>query len=68
MFQEGIILLRKKYKWSVISVSTQTSFFQNKVSVNSSMSIDPYQIILRQEKLQEPEQKISGILVFRVLR
>ena len=41
----GYNFAAEKYKWSVISVSTQTSFFQNKVSVNSSMSIDPYQII-----------------------
>jgi hypothetical protein len=41
----GYNFAAEKYKWSVISVSTQTSFFQNKLSVNSSMSIDPYQII-----------------------
>lgn len=34
-----------KYKWSLISISTQTSFFQNKLSVNSNVSIDPYQIV-----------------------
>ena len=34
-----------KYKWSLISISTQTSFFQNKLSVNSNVLIDPYQIV-----------------------
>ena len=34
-----------KYKWSLISISTQTSFFQNKLSINSNVSIDPYQIV-----------------------
>ena len=29
----------------MISVSTQTSFFQNKLSVNSSLTIDPYKTI-----------------------
>ena len=34
-----------KYKWSLISISTQTSFFQNKLSINSNVLIDPYQIV-----------------------
>lgn len=34
-----------KYKWSLIWISTQTSFFQNKLSINSNVSIDPYQIV-----------------------
>ena len=34
-----------KYKWSLISISTQTSFIQNKLSVNSNVLIDPYQIV-----------------------
>lgn len=41
----GYNFAAKDHKWSLISVSTQTSFFQNKLNVNSSLSIDPYQTI-----------------------
>ena len=31
-----------KYKWSMISINTQSSFFKNKLNVNMSMMLDPY--------------------------
>lgn len=34
----------EKYKWSFISVSTQSSFFKNKLRLNMAMSLDPYRI------------------------
>ncbi|MEG0761414.1 MAG: putative LPS assembly protein LptD [Chryseobacterium sp.] len=35
----------KTHPWSVISINGQSSFFDNKLSVNTSLSIDPYQIL-----------------------
>lgn len=35
----------EKYKWSVFSVSAQSSFFNNKLNVNSSLTLEPYQIV-----------------------
>ena len=31
-----------KYKWSMININTQSSFFKNKLNVNMSMMLDPY--------------------------
>lgn len=33
------------HKWSPISLNTQTSFFNNKLNVNSNMTIDPYKTV-----------------------
>ena len=35
----------KTHPWSVISVNGQSSFFDNKLSVNTSLTLDPYKII-----------------------
>lgn len=35
----------KSHPWSIISVSGQSSFFDNKLSVNTSLSIEPYKIL-----------------------
>ncbi|AQX12101.1 hypothetical protein BAX94_15685 [Elizabethkingia meningoseptica] len=32
----------EKYKWSLISINTQTALFKNKLNVNMAMSLDPY--------------------------
>ncbi|SDE46582.1 putative LPS assembly protein LptD [Riemerella columbipharyngis] len=34
-----------KFKWSVFSISTQSSFFKNKLNINTSLSLDPYKIV-----------------------
>jgi len=33
-----------KNKWSLISINTQSSFFENKLRVNMAMALDPYRI------------------------
>lgn len=33
------------HKWNVISINGQTSFFDNKLSVNSSLVLDPYETV-----------------------
>lgn len=38
----GYNFAAEKYKWSMINVNGQTSFFDGKLSVNSSLVIDPY--------------------------
>lgn len=35
----------KTHPWSVISVNGQSSFFDNKLSVNTSLTLDPYKIL-----------------------
>jgi len=35
----------KTHPWSIISVNGQSSFFDNKLSVNTSLTIDPYKIL-----------------------
>jgi len=35
----------EKYKWSNFSFSGQSSFFDNKLSINSQLTLDPYEII-----------------------
>lgn len=34
----------EKYKWSVFNISSQSSFFNNKLSVNTSLTLEPYEI------------------------
>lgn len=34
----------KEYKWSYISINGQSSFFENKLTVNTTLNLDPYQI------------------------
>ena len=41
----GYNFAAEKYKWSVFSVNAQSSFFNNKLNVNSSLTIEPYQIL-----------------------
>ncbi len=41
----GYNFAAKNYKWSVFSVNAQTSFFENKLNVNSAFTIEPYQIL-----------------------
>ncbi len=41
----GYNFAAEKYKWSVFSVNAQSSFFDNKLNVNSSLTIEPYQIV-----------------------
>ncbi|SEG14130.1 LPS assembly outer membrane protein LptD (organic solvent tolerance protein OstA) [Halpernia humi] len=35
----------EKYKWSVFSINGQSSFFNNKLNVNTSLVLEPYQIL-----------------------
>lgn len=35
----------KSHPWSIISVNGQSSFFDNKLSVNTSLTIEPYKIL-----------------------
>lgn len=35
----------KSHPWSVITVNGQSSFFENKLSVNTSLAIEPYKIL-----------------------
>lgn len=35
----------EKYKWSNFSFSGQSSFFDNKLSINSQLTLDPYEVI-----------------------
>ena len=35
----------KTHPWSVISINGQSSFFDNKLSVNTSLTLDPYKIL-----------------------
>jgi len=37
----------EKHKWSMFSISAQTSFLDNKIRANMSMSLDPYKIEFR---------------------
>lgn len=34
-----------EYKWSMINISGQTSLFENKLSINSSLVLDPYKVV-----------------------
>lgn len=49
----GYNFAAKTHPWSVISVNGQSSFFENKLSVNTSLVIDPYQILFA------PDQEIG---------
>jgi len=35
----------KDHPWSIFSINGQSSFFENKLSVNTSLSLDPYKIL-----------------------
>ncbi|WP_379968772.1 putative LPS assembly protein LptD [Epilithonimonas sp. UC225_85] len=35
----------EKYKWSVFTVNGQSSFFNNKLNVNTSLTLEPYEIV-----------------------
>lgn len=35
----------KDHPWSIITLNGQSSFFENKLSVNTSLSLDPYRIL-----------------------
>lgn len=37
----------EKYKWSNFSFSGQSSFFENKLSVNSQLVLDPYEVVFQ---------------------
>lgn len=41
----GYNFAAKSHRWSYITISTQTSFFQNKISVNSNLTLDPYKTV-----------------------
>ena len=41
----GYNFAAEKYKWSVFSVNAQSSFLDSKLNVNSSLTIEPYQIV-----------------------
>ena len=41
----GYNFAAEKYKWSVFSVNAQSSFFDSKLNVNSSLTIEPYQVV-----------------------
>lgn len=36
---------KEKFRWSVISISAQNSFFNGKMNLNSHLTIDPYKIV-----------------------
>ncbi|MDO4224892.1 MAG: putative LPS assembly protein LptD, partial [Bergeyella zoohelcum] len=41
----GYNFAAQQYKWSMINVNGQTSLFNGKMNINSSLVIDPYQIV-----------------------
>lgn len=41
----GYNFAAERFKWSMINVNGQTSFFDGKISLNSSLVIDPYETI-----------------------
>lgn len=40
----GYNFAAEKYKWSVFTVNGQSSFFNNKLNVNTSLTLEPYRI------------------------
>ncbi|WP_417427707.1 putative LPS assembly protein LptD [Halpernia sp.] len=40
----------EKYKWSVFSISGQSSFFNNKLNLNTSLTLEPYEILFEPGK------------------
>ncbi|MPT32736.1 putative LPS assembly protein LptD [Epilithonimonas hungarica] len=44
----GYNFAAEKYKWSVFSVNAQSSFFNNKLNVNTSLTLEPYKIIFEE--------------------
>lgn len=43
----GYNFAAERHKWSVFSVNGQSSFFDNKLNVNTSLTIEPYEIVFR---------------------
>ncbi|KFC19749.1 putative LPS assembly protein LptD [Chryseobacterium sp. FH1] len=43
----GYNFAAERYKWSVFSVNGQSSFFDNKLNVNTSLTIEPYEIVFQ---------------------
>lgn len=43
----GYNFAAERYKWSVFSVNGQSSFFNNKLNVNTSLTIEPYEIVFQ---------------------
>lgn len=41
----GYNFAAEKFKWSMINISSQSSFLNNQLNVNTSLSLDPYQIV-----------------------
>lgn len=41
----GYNFAAEKFKWSLINISTQSSFFDQKLNINTSLSVDPYQVV-----------------------
>lgn len=44
----GYNLAAKQYKWSTFRINAQNSFFENKLNINSSLILEPYEIIFLQ--------------------
>ncbi|MDY3400611.1 putative LPS assembly protein LptD [Riemerella anatipestifer] len=41
----GYNFAAEKFKWSAFNISSQNSLFNNKLNINSSLSLDPYKIV-----------------------
>lgn len=52
-----------RFKWSLISINGQTSFLDGKVSLNSSMTIDPYKTIFDQNGIGTRVEEFGGFSV-----
>ncbi|MBP6575792.1 MAG: LPS-assembly protein LptD [Chryseobacterium sp.] len=44
----GYNFAAERHKWSVFSVNGQSSFFNNKLNVNTSLTIEPYEIVFQE--------------------
>ena len=60
----GYNFAAEKFKMANISVNTQTNFLEGKISVNSSMQIDPYKTAINPQNLQF--ERIDQLGDFRV--
>lgn len=56
----GYNFAQKEYKMSFINVSGQTSFLNDKVSVNTSFSIDPYKVTYDANGVGKRHNKLGG--------
>lgn len=56
----GYNFAAEKYKWSMINISGQTSFFDNKLSVNSSLVLDPYKTVYDLNGVGTRTEKFGG--------